>query len=311
LALGPFLAAVACSTYDDSLMGNTAGVTGAGTNSAGGGTAGSSGSLGSGAGGTVAGMSTGGTTAGTAGSASGGTSGDNANIGGGGSSSAGSAGAPVMTMAGAGGEPAESDDPIDNMEDGNAQVELSDGRNGFWYVGNDGTASGSSVPPPATFSMFELTAGDRSMYAAHLKAAGFTGWGSDIGFNLIEVAGALKPYDASAYCGVQFWGKAAANVPLRFRIPDIDTHPAGKVCADPGAAGTSCYDHFGISESFTTTWKPFVVKFADLQQTGTGYHPADKKLKPNSLFSLEWALPGGAAATYEIWIDDVEFVKCK
>jgi hypothetical protein len=94
------------------------------------------------------------------------------------------------------------------------------------------------------------------------------------------------------------------------RLPDSDTHPEGGVCTTSGAANTLCYDHFSAPISLTTSWKSFVVEFASLQQIGTGYHPADKKFKAHELYGVEWALPGVAGKTHEIWIDDVTLIEC-
>jgi hypothetical protein len=308
LAWGPFIAAVACNVYDDSLIGGVSaplGGSGADAGSAGTATVAGGGSGGMPSAGSDAGGSAGVSTSGKAGDVAGG--------GGGvaGTSTGGGAGTPAMGgSAGSGGEPPLGDgDLVDNMEDDDAAIDASAGRNGYWYVGNDETKGAVMTPPSGTFAMAALPMGDRSKFAAGLKAENFTGWGSDIGFNFHELAG-VKPYDASAYCGLRYWGKAATAVSVRFRVPDVDTHPDGKICTNPGGAGTACFDHFGISHAFTTAWKQFSTKFSELTQIGTGYHPADNKLKVDKLFAVEWALPGGAAKTYEIWIDDVELMKC-
>lgn len=305
LALWPLLIA-ACSVYDDTLVGGVATPLGGGSGNAGA----SSGSSGAGnvsGGGAGAGTSGGTESSGAAGDAAGkGGGGASTNVAGtanSGSSNGGSA------AAGAGGEPPTDEVVlIDDMEDGDAGIEVVDGRNGYWYSGNDGTA-GTQEPPSNAFAMAELGSGDHSAFAASLKASGFTSWGSVIGFNFVEQATVVKAYDASAHCGVQFWGKAVATTTVRLRVPDGSTHPSGNVCKDGGAANLACYDHFGENVAFTTTWKLHSVQFASMRQTGTGYHPADGKLKTDKLFALEWALPG-MGKSYQIWVDDVSFVKC-
>lgn len=330
-AWGPLICscALACSVYADphageapvgvggsegsggsageSISGGSAG-TSSGSSAAlgGGGTGGGSGGSGASAGsGAAAGGSAGG--AGTAGAA--GAAGAAA-----GTSSAG--GAAGSAAGGGGGEAGQLGGGdvtvIDDMEDNDAQVTLSGGRDGFWYVGNDGTLGGTQEPAASAFEMAGLASGDRdgSGYAAHMKVSGYSGWGSVIGFNLIELLGSVKAYDAANYCGVRFWAKAAATTALRVRLPDGDTHPAGGVCVDGGAAGTACYDHFGKNATFGTSWSKFDVRFTELDQAGTGYHPADKKLKPGQLYAIEWALPGANKA-YELWIDDVSFLACE
>lgn len=311
LASWPLLAAGACSLYDDSLLGDATAPLGGFAPEAG--TGGSTAAVG-GAGATT----TGGTVAGSAGSESdAGKSGDTSSLGGSATTpmggNAGAAGSAIAGTGGAGGDPGTSTtEPIDDMEDGDPEIMLTGPRNGYWYVGGDLTAGATLEPPSSKFAMSELGTGGRSEYAAHLKAVGFSDWGSVMGFNFIELLTEVKPYDGSAYCGIDFWGKAAGPTTVRFRVPDIDTHQSGGVCQVPGTTGvngTACYDHFGKSLSFTAAWQAFSVKFTDLAQVGSGYHPADNKLKANKLMAVEWALPG-AAKTYELWIDDVQFTKC-
>jgi len=308
LASWPLALASGCSVYDDSLLGNAAAPLGGTEAGAGvGGSGATAGIDGVGAtGGSVSG-STGTAGAGKAGEASeGGTSGA-------GTATGGSAGTSTAGTAagGTGGEPGSGPtESIDDMEDGDAEIELAGPRNGYWYVGGDLTPDATTEPLSTKFLMTKLVAGERSIYVAHLKAVGFKDWGSVMGFNFTELLTKVKPYDGSAYCGIGFWGKAAAATTVRFRVPDIDTHQNGGVCVDGGTNGTACFDHFGASLSFSAAWKSFSLKFTDLAQVGTGYHPADGKLKVDKLFAVEWALPG-TGNTYEIWIDDVHFIKCE
>ena len=308
LASWPLALASACSVYDDSLLGNAAAPLG--------GTAASAGVGGSDAtGGVEATGATGGSAAGSTGAAAG-KAGDTSEGGSAGTATAGSAGTSAAGTsaagtAGTGGEPNSGPtESIDDMEDGDAEIELAGPRNGYWYVGGDLTPDATTDPLSTKFLMTKLAAGERSTYAARLKAVGYKDWGSVMGFNFIELLTKVKPYDGSAYCGIGFYGKAAAATTVRFRVPDIDTHQNGGVCVDGGTNGTACYDHFGASLSFSAAWKPFSIKFTDLAQVGTGYHPADGKLKTDKLFAVEWALPG-TGNTYEIWIDDVHFIKCE
>lgn len=316
LALWPLLV-LACNVYDDTLVPNVSNPLGGGSGaSSNGGTASNGGT------GTVAGTSSvsgatnvgGGSGSTNAGTSSGGGAGEPTMQGGsagdtGSSGSGSTASAGSTTTAGAGGEPpSEESVVVDDMEDGDTGIEVKDGRNGYWYAGNDGSAG--TMEPSGAFSMTELAASDRSAFAAMLKASNFTVWGAVMGFNWVEQATVVKPYDASAYCGLRFWGKAAANTTVRLRVPDSDTHPSGGVCKDPGASGTACYDHFGKNLAFASAWKQFSVKFTELGQTGTGYHPSDGKLKASKLYALEWALPFGAGKTYQVWVDDVELIKC-
>lgn len=289
LASGPLSLLLACSVYDEALLDGSAPIAGSGSGDAG--------------------M--------TFGGASGGDSGGNSNASTSGAPNGGgtgaTAGGEVGEVGEGGGPAAASEAIIDDMEDADAQISVAAGRNGYWYVGNDGTAEGIQAPTGADFEMFELTRGERrdSTYSAHMKVSGFTGWGSVIGFNLVQQQAMVKPYDASEFCGVEFWGKAAAATPLRIRLPDGDTHPAGRVCQETGAANTLCHDHFSAAVPLTTAWKFFSVSFASLQQSGSGHHPADNEFRADQLYAMEWALPGMAGKAFEIWIDDVALLACE
>jgi hypothetical protein len=251
--------------------------------------------------------------AGSAGEANG------ASAGGAGASSSGSdpggaAGTSGNTAAGggAGAWPTMNSSVVDDMEDNDAQITVHEGRNGFWYVGNDETVGGMQTPTTSMFEMFELSSRERgdSTYSVHMKVSGFMGWGSVIGFNVVEQQAAVKAYDASQFCALEFWGKAAATTSLRLRLPDGNTHPSGMVCQLTGAVDTLCHDHFSAAVALTTGWKSFRVAFASLEQIGTGYRPADKKFKADQLYAVEWALPGASGKAFEIWIDDVALVAC-
>ncbi len=317
LAWGPLGAALACNVYDDSLTGVMTPLGGSGSSAAAGSDAGGKSSNGGkssdGGGGASAGKVSGGSggdevsgsggTGGSAGSATAGGGSGGTNIAGNGGTANGGGGS--------GGTAPTDVELIDDMEDGDAGILPNHGRNGYWYTGGDTTKNAVLTPPANAFAMTMLAAGDRSDYAASVKAENFTDWGSVIGFNFVEKNSMPQPYDASAYCGVHFWGKAAAPVTLRLRVPDVSTHPNGGVCVTPGTSGTACYDHFGSAVAFGKVWADYSFKFADLTQVGTGYHPADNKIRTDKLFAMEWALPGGATAkTYQIWVDDVELLKC-
>ena len=161
-ALGPLALALACNTYDPSLL-------------AAGATLGGSG----GAAGSAGGLTAGEAMAGSGASIGGGTSGASCmHVGGAasGSSTGGSAGSPD---AGSSGGPNQGDgELIDNMEDGNAQIEISAGRSGYWYVAHDDTAGGLQSPSAEAFEMFELGKGERpgSLLAAYMQVEGFKDW---------------------------------------------------------------------------------------------------------------------------------------
>ncbi len=301
-ALGPLLLAQACSVYSDSLL---EGLASAGSMAASPGGAGGAKSSGSGASQTQAG-GVGGliSVAGLSGSG-------DASLAGGTSTAGTFAG--TLGDGGSGGTPAAETELIDDMEDSDGQVSLVGGRDGFWYVGNDGTADGMQTPPPGAFAMFELEVDERpgSAFAAHMDVKGFTGWGSVMGFNLDEQGSTVVAFDASSYCGLRFSGKASGPSSSRLEFPNADTGPAGKACSQTGPANQLCFDHFTVPLMFTAAWKEYTVLFSALTQLGSGYRPADKKFKSQALFAVQWIMGKGSPAGKQaaLWVDDVEFLK--
>ncbi len=308
----------ACSVYDPSLLatnqivaaagagaGGTAGdrmpgTSGAGATSSGAGAdaedAGAGGVAGIGPGGGAGGVTTGGAGGGQPGGGVGGV------VSTGGTSGHGGDG-------GTGGKVVLALENIDTMEDNNGAIEAP--RNGDWYVGHDDTATGTQTPG-ATFVMTALPTTDTrynastDKYAAMTKGVGFNVWGEDMGFNIMLVDPTTKmhpQYDASAYCGVHFYGRvgAGANNTVIVRVPDKYSLPDGGQCTVT-TSDKPCYEYFQKVYSFNTTWTEYNVLFSQLK--GTGWPTA---LDLNAIYSIEFGL--AAASTFELWIDDVSFLK--
>ena len=298
----------ACSVYDASLLSSSAVVNG-GAAGAEAGTAGTAGSLAGGgsedeagaagssagageAGGTVGG---GGGTGGSGGSSAG----AGGSVGGMGGSSAG------QPSAGSGGAPVPLElELIDDMENGDTVIDATNGRGGDWYAAHDLTATGTQSPNP--FGVTALAATDsrypKSKFAAMTMGMGFTDWGENLGFNMKLLNGATHPpYNATAYCGVHFFGKvgAGASTKALFRVIDKYSHPDGGEC---GTGGKPCYQYFQKQLTFTTAWQEQSVLFTDL--VNASWPP---KLALDAVFSVEFGLT--ASAKFEIWVDDVAFLK--
>jgi len=314
----------ACSVYDPSLLstnqgvgeGGAIGTGGGGTSAPGGGTAG-------GPSGGAAGRGTGGaTTAGAGGMATAaGAGGALAGAGGsGGIPSAG--GSTVLAAAGAGGNLGSAAgfggnagggalalDLIDDMEDDDAVINYEDGRNGDWYVGHDATASGTQFPGTA-FMMSALDTTDSryavSKFAAMTKGMGFTDWGENMGFNIKlvnQTLGKHPPYDASAYCGLHFYGRVGPGVSSEviFRVPDKNSHPDGGVCSTQPGAAKPCYIPYQKLITFTTDWKEYSILFTDLTRSGWGPVP----FEVSAIYGVEFGLL--PSTKFELWIDDISF----
>jgi hypothetical protein len=209
------------------------------------------------------------------------------------------------SVAGSGGAPAPLElELIDNMENKDTVIDSTNGRGGDWYAAHDNTVAGTQTPSP--FVMTALPAADSryavSKYASMTSGMGFTDWGENLGFNLRLLNGTTHPtYNASAYCGVHFFGKVAAGVSTKvlLRVIDKNSHPDGGVC---GLGGMPCYQYFQKQLTFTTAWAEQSVLFSDL--TCSGWPPS---LVLSEIFSVEFGLT--ANSKFEFWVDDISFLK--
>lgn len=254
-------------------------------------------------------------TPGTAGSdntASAGTSGSNPDAGasaGGNAGSGNSAGSSATAgsgpssggSAGTGGLPLG--DLIDGFEDEDITLEQNGGRGGVWYLFDDATV-GSAGPAPLVCSPLSGAPQALGGYAMHVTATGFTSWGSGLG---VDFRAGKKVYDASKYSGIRFWAKVGTgkNTRHRLQLADATTDKAGGKCnpAVNAPDGAKCDDHFGINETFTTTWTQYVVKFSDLTQIGWGN--AAPALDKSALYGLQ--VTAKPKLEVDLWLDQIEF----
>jgi hypothetical protein len=291
---------VSFEDYPLSALGRGGASTSTSGSDAGGEAAGASGPGGSAAGDlALGGSATGGTA--TGGSAAGGdaaggsaTGGDNS------AGSAGSGGVPAGGSA-TGGTGGSSTPPsellIDDFEDGDSQVALVAGRNGSWFVSNDGTAQ--QAPAPAAPTLPSLLAPPRgaSTRALHTTGAGFTTWGAMVGANFVVTGATAMPYDISSHQGLTFTakiGKLTSVKQVRVSIRNYDTLYA---C-------TTCGDHFGATATMGDTFTTIQVPFSSFKQQGWG-RPLVPSFATNKTyaFTFVWA----AHQTFDVWIDDVAF----
>ncbi|HVV50774.1 MAG TPA: hypothetical protein VHO06_14005 [Polyangia bacterium] len=192
---------------------------------------------------------------------------------------------------------------VDDFEDGNNQLTVVGGRDGYWWPKID-TAGSTLNPTPFASS---TDAGDGSDGAMHVWGKTASGdptlaWGAGFGVNLRDQTAI---YDASRYAGVVFKAKVGpgASTSVRFNIGDINTHPAGGICK------TGCWNHFGKYLVLTTQWKEYKVLFSEARQKPDWGSPRPPSITPSKLVELDWSIDPGQ--TYDIWIDDVAFLDCK
>ncbi len=193
--------------------------------------------------------------------------------------------------------------PIDDMSDGNNQILSTGGRRGWWYSYVD--QAGSTISPAAgtTFVMSPAGGSDMPAFAAHFSGNLSNGQivYAGVGFTLTDPKG---PYDASQYTGVSFWAKAAAGASksVRFKIPDVNTDPDGKVC-------TGCYNDFGTDLVLSEQWHQYVIRFSDMTQLPGWGAPHAASITPSALYGMQWqvASPG---TSYDIAVSKISFIGC-
>jgi hypothetical protein len=197
---------------------------------------------------------------------------------------------------------AAADGLVDDFEDGDNHSAEQAGRGGWWYTAAD--TAGSTIAPQGDFKPSAGGAGG-SKFAGHVSgktAPDQAAWGAVFGVGLLPDN---HVYDASKQAGVSFWAKVGdkSGKTFRFKVSDVNTHPAGKVCTD------GCWNHFGAELTLSTEWKEYTIAFSDLKQEEYWGNPRPPALTSNQLISLDWSIPRGQE--FDLWIDDIKLVDCK
>ncbi|HEY6077806.1 MAG TPA: hypothetical protein VIW29_03340 [Polyangiaceae bacterium] len=204
---------------------------------------------------------------------------------------------------GASGGSSPASDLLDGFEDEDLTLEQSNGRGGVWYLFDDGSV-GKVGPVPLTSSPLSDAPAALGLYALHVTASGFTGWGSGLG---VDFRAGKKPYDGTGLSGIRFWARVGAgkNTRHRMQIADGSSDALGGKCNPAVAApeGEKCEDHFGINLTLTTSWKQYVVRFSELSQIGWGAPAA--ALDTTTLYGLQ--LTAKSKLDVDVWLDELEF----
>lgn len=218
-----------------------------------------------------------------------------------------------------------------------------DGRSGGFYVYGD--MLGAFDPPKDGDNPYPIDSANGNATCSgagsfRVKAAGFRQWGAAAGADFVPRAGSYKgTYDASKYKGVGFWAKGGAPVTrVQVSFPDVYTDQAANPtpldastspCVYTAGATNNCSPYlvkFGdpdfpkyMAATIDTTWKYFYVLFADTKQdkNNAGFHRMNADyvdlqhltgmaIQVNAIY----AASGVATANdFELWIDDVMFIK--
>ena len=262
---------------------------------------------------------------------------------GGGTGMVGAGGAPVVCP------PAMSDDLISDFKMDNSLYASTDGRQGGWYVYSDGKGTFDPAVVENTAYAIDAANGNTNCSGAgslRVKGTGFSLWGAALGTDFkprADVAlgmtaagkGYKQTYDATKYRGVAFWAKSSMplkNVAVKFPdfYQDNEAQSESVGCILTSGSKYNCSPYLVMlgsanaafmkyaNHKIDTTWKRFEVLFEDAKQDtgnpGWVEAPGDK-LNKDKLVGLaiqinaDYSSGSPKANDFEIWIDDVEFIK--
>jgi hypothetical protein len=183
---------------------------------------------------------------------------------------------------------------IDDFEDGNARLLLSEGRSGTWSAAGGG--SGAQVPAPGTIAFPQLLEPplSGSRYALHLQVSRLTS-------GMASLHAELAPrhcYDASAYAGIEFMARGTGRIYVSAMMIDVMEKKWGGLC------DKDCYDQHMAPVDLEQSWQRHRVSWRDLVQVGYG---AALPFDPTRLLSLDFSVQAPDSPA-EMWLDDVRFV---
>ena len=258
-------------------------------------------------------VSSGGSTGNMVGSAGSiGSSGASSNTGGSSTGTSGGAATTGGTGTGTGGSTATgpTSDLVDDLEDNDARILMTGGRQGSWYAFSDGTIT--PAPPDDNGNTNGFAPGspgaDSSMHAAHVTANGFgTYAGLAVDFNNSGVrpkdTADRKTYDVSGYDGIVFKAKGTASGTMRVLAvtKQITGTSEGGTCDDSNSSN-HCWDSYGKDFTLASDWTEVRVRFSDMTTDNTS--PFD----PTAVFGLAFQL-NASNGNLDFWVDDLALFK--
>lgn len=201
---------------------------------------------------------------------------------------------------------------ISDFETGKADVSAVAGRDGSWFLFNDGT--GMQLPMKIVNTPLAAEAGGacNSAFAFHTTGQNFTVWGFGLGTDLApKLAMARSVYDLSKYQGLALRAKADKPASLRMSISDLGTSPEGGKCTDSTdkTNPARCGDYFGKEFSLTTEWQDLQMPWTEMAQRGWGL-PIAEGFNAANAYTFRLQVKGSAAApaNFDLWIDDVRLL---
>jgi endoglucanase len=192
---------------------------------------------------------------------------------------------------------------IEDGENGDHQVRLHDGRNGYIYTFSDDGKTKVLPPKGADFAM-EPGGASGSAFSLRVRGKiapeGIAQGG--LGMNFVDPR---ATYNASKYLGLSFVARRSAKSAskMRLKIPDASTDPDGKVC-------TECFNDFGADIELTEVWERYVVPFDFMKQLPGWGAPRPAQIDSARLYSVQFQVDE-LGAEFDIWVDDLAFIGCE
>jgi hypothetical protein len=188
------------------------------------------------------------------------------------------------------------DEWVSNFEGGSETTMMVGMRGGTTWQG------GSTTTGMATVTSMTIPARCGSQSALRYQGSGFAAARPPFVHAPLMTAAGGDPrfFNASAFKGMRVSMRATTPGMVRIKLPDRFTGNAGGMC-------TNCSNHFAATLDVTTDWKTFTFLFTETRQTPLGgdTRPA---LDVAGLYSVE-IFPTPTTGAFELWIDDVAFVR--
>ena len=200
---------------------------------------------------------------------------------------------------------------IDDFEDGDNRILITQERNGFWYTVADQSVVPGGVPdlvPAPGDAVNPGAPGHASNYALNVHGTtGFNSWGAGFGFAFRQSSG---PYDLSGYSSASFFIKAGdgwtgGDQTVKFMVPTDATSDSlgGGSCV---AGYRPCGDSHFAWITVTDVWTEVSVALDanTLRQEGWGVAAS---FDISTVLGFQIRSQTGQA--FDVWIDDITLVE--
>ncbi|MBH53073.1 MAG: hypothetical protein CMI18_01865 [Opitutaceae bacterium] len=188
---------------------------------------------------------------------------------------------------------------IDDLEDGDLNGLMADGRNWSWMQFDD-TTDGIQY---LTIDQ-EQTAPGKGNSVLYVKGGNWKNTGAGLSAHLVGKASpkSMGVYDASQYAGLHFWVKAVGLSQLKLAMDTTDTasKDEGGICLE------NCPGKFESVVSVGESWQQIKIPFTQFLLT-KGKHSIP--LDPKNLKAIHFHLE--TTGDYEVWLDEVSFLTGK